>query len=832
MAQSITLKAKGLITSTNQLGSETPEGALTVANNVVIDNDSVIASRRGFKRMDSVLSNDLDRVDTITSYQDRIIGRRSNDNKMFFDNGSGFTDFDANYLHPDIDYGRMKFAQMNNNLYFTTSAGIYMLDSYAGPIFTTGIPKGLDGSASLSGASGFLSDNSQVAYRIVFGARDANNNLYIGAPSQRVIISNASGGSRDVSLTFTIPSGITTSDFYQIYRSGMSSSSTSEPNDELQLVFEANPTSGQISALALTATDNTPDSLKGAFLYTNENQEGISESNDIPPFSNDICFYKNFMFYGGIKTKHSTNIKLLAVGGSSGLVLNDTITIDSMVFTAKASTTVANREFSLVTSGSAAQNIDNTAKSLVQVINQYSGNTSIYAYYISGYTDLPGSILIEKRLVTASSFNVSVSRSTSWTLSGAGVSSNNNYPHGFMWSKNQQPEHVPSSHLEFAGNKAYPIRRIIALRDSLFILKDDGIWRLTGQAGQWRIDPLDTSTKILAPESAVVLNNSIYALTDQGVVSISDVGVQVLSRNIEDKLNALLGVNYEGLRKLSFGISYETDRKYILYTVSSASDTHPTQAFVYNTFTNTWCMWDKAALTGIVNKADGLLYITRPDQKHILKERKEFSFRDYVDEEAADGFSISSFTGSQVVLNTLANVSIGDLLYQSSTINSVITEIDPGTNTVTVYDAKSWTVASVKIFKAISCSIQWSNQHMGNPSIDKHFQQATILYKKQSFITSTLAFFTDISGGNATTNLVGNSLMGSYGGSTWGSGLVGAGLWGGLTRSKPIRSFIPRDKARGTILSITYGWKQCYSEVEVEGVSIQFTNVSERVNRG
>jgi hypothetical protein len=375
------------------------------------------------------------------------------------------------------------------------------------------------------------------------------------------------------------------------------------------------------------------------------------------------------MFYAGIKTKHSTTVKLLACGGTSGLALNDTITIDSMVFTAKAATTVANKEFALATAGSASQNIDATAKELVKVINQYTGNTTIYAYYISGYTDLPGAIFIEKRLVTASSFSLAISRLTCWTLTASGVSSNNDYPHGYMWSKKQAPEHVPASHLEFAGNKAYPIRRIIALRDSLFILKDDGVWRLTGQGGQWRLDPLDTSTKILAPESAVVLNNQIYALTDQGVVSISDTGVQVLSRNIEDKLNAIIGVNYAGLRKLSFGIAYETDRKFILYTVNSAADTFPTQAFIYNTFTNTWTMWDKPAKTGFINKADNLLYITKPDEKYILKERKTFNFRDYVDEEVADGFTITAFTGTSVTLNSVTGVSVGDLLYKSSTIN-------------------------------------------------------------------------------------------------------------------------------------------------------------------
>lgn len=826
MSQALILKAKGLITATNQLGSETPEGSLATAKNIVIDNDSVIESRRGFKRTTSTFASDSNRTDTLTSYQGKVIGRRLNDNKMYYDDGAVYQDYSGTYNHPDSDLARMKFAQMNNNLYFTTSSGVQMLDSYNSQIYSTGMPKGLDGSASLSGASGFMTNDAQVAYKVLFGTRDLNNNLYLGAPSQRIVIANSSGGTRDVSLTFTLPASISTTDFYQVYRSRMSGSAASEPNDELQLVYEANPTSGEVSSRSITIIDNTPDSLKGAFLYTNENQEGEAEANSIPPLAKDICFFKNFMFFSGIKNSHYATIKLLAVGGSSGLILNDTITIDSMVFTAKASSDVTNREFQLTTSGSASQNIDDTARALVQVINQNLTNTSIYAYYDSGYKDLAGAIFLQKRAVTDLGFTTIVSRITSWTLPASGLSLNDDYPHGLMWSKIQQPEHVPISHLEFVGSKAYPIRRIIALRDSLFILKDDGIWRLTGQNGEWRIDPLDTSTKILAPESAAVLSNQIYALTDQGIVAITDAGVQVLSRNIEDQLNALIGVNYSGLQKYTFGISYETDRKYILYTVSSSSDTFPTQAFVYNIFTNAWTTWNKPARTGFINSADNLLYLAKPDEKYLLKERKDFRYTDYCDEEINTDYLITSFNLKEVVLNSIDSINVGDLLFQDDEINSVITSIDVINRTITLSDEKTWSIGISKVFKAISCEVEWSNQHMGNAGVDKHFQEASLLFKKQSFIESTISFYTDISGGYSP-----SILRGSFGGAGWGLGAWGSGLWGGGSRSKPLRCFISRDKARGTLLAVKYNWNQAYSEVELQGISIEFKMVSERTNR-
>lgn len=821
MSQTLVLKAKGLYTSANSLTS-VPDGSLSIAKNVVIDHDDIIESRRGFLKS-TALPNPTSRVDAMSSYQSMIISHRQDDNIMSYFDGSAWHDYSGTVSHPDSALARMKFADMNGNKYFTTANGVMVLDSYSGPIYSTGMPKGLDGVAAISGVTGWMATNTEVAYRIVWGANDVNTNLYLGSPSQRIIVSNSSGNSVNIALTFTIPAGITTADFYQVYRSAQSATSTTEPNDELQLVYEANPNNTDISNKYISITDTTPDSLKGAYLYTNASQDGIAESNDTPPFAKDITAFKGYMFFAGIKTKYTLSIKMLACGGSAGLVNGDTITIDSMVFTGQATEVIASKQFKIFTSGSASQNIDNTARSLVEVINQYTGNTSVYAYYTTGYADLPGQILLSRRDLASGTFTTSVSRTTAWDI-GLGTSSNSDYPHGFMWSKNQAPEHVPNAHLNFAGSKNSPIRRIIALRDSVIFLKDDGIFRLTGSAGSWDLNPLDTSTHILAPESAVVLNNQIFALTDQGIVTISDLGVAVISRPIEDQINNLIGANYTNLQQLSFGVSYETDRKYILYTINSAADTYPTQAFVYNTFTKAWTTWDKPAITGFINKADNLLYTSMADDQFILKERKSFTFRDFIDEEMS-GFSIVSSSTTSIVLNTVAGLTVGDLVYQSLTINSPITAINAATNTVTVKDTKSWSVGSITINKGIKSTVEWVNQACGNPGMDKHFQECVFLFKQQSFITATASFYTELSGGYQS-----SSISGIYGTGLWGSAPWGSDLWGGAARPKPLRVLIPIEKSRGTLISIKFENRQGYSVFALQGLSLIWDQVSEREN--
>lgn len=819
MSQNLKLKVTGLQTNPNQL-SGVSEGALVEAKNIVIDK-GVAEPRRGFGRLANPTASSSDRFDRLTGFQSKIIGHRSNDNKLAYYN-SGWTDFAGTYQHPDSNYARIRFLEASSNLYFTESTGIKVLHSYNGSVYNAGMPKGLDGSATLTGASGFMTNDTQVAYRIVWGSRDDANNLYLGAPSQRIVVANSSGGTRDVVLTITIPSGITSDDFFQVYRSRESATAADEPNDELQLCYEANPTAGEITAKSVTFTDSLPLSLLGAALYTNSSQEGIQEENDEPPFAHDICEFKGHMFFANLKRKHALDIKLLAVSGSSGLAVNDTITINGVVYTAKASENVASAQFAVATAGSASQNIDDTARSLVKVINQYSGNTAIYAYYETGYQDLPGQILLRKRTLDTTAFTVSVSRSTAWDIDD-GQSDNEVIPNGLAWGKAQQAEHVPTSHLEYVGSKSYETRRILALRDSLFILKDDGVFRLTGSGGAWSISALDTSTKILAPDSAVVVNNQILCLADQGIVSISDIGVQVLSEPIKDQLTELVGLNFGGLQTLSYGIAYETDRKYILNTVSTASDTYCTQSFVMNTFTNQWTRWEKDTAHGFVNESDDRLYVALPDDKNVLQERKSFSFRDYIDEEI-DGFSIVSATDTSIVLNTVGGLTEGDLIYQDASTFSPIMSIDVSTNTVTVNDTRTWTPGSVTVFKGIDYSVEWTAQHADNPGLEKLWQEVVVLFKENRFLSANLDFYSDVSGAYQSV-----PITGTYGGGSWGLFQFGSVPWGGVFRLKLSRVSVPRNKARSNQLSIRFSHRVGYGYWSIQGLSLQFEFTSERL---
>ncbi len=824
--QSLNLSLVGLYTYPNRLGKSVPEGALLTADNIVIDAESIAQARRGFNRLEFGFADINDRATKLLTYQEMLLAAYTGSKLAYYDDSTGWEDYSGTFTAPS-GY-KIQAAGANDNFYFTTSNGIQKLDAFDSDPTDAGMFKGLDITAALSGASGFLEPDNQVAYRHVWGIKDANNYVVIGAPSQRAIVTNPSaGGDKDVALTITIPAGVTTAHFFQVYRSPQSGGEDIAPSDELQLIYEANPTSGEITAGTLTFTDQTPDSLRGANLYTNPGEETILQANESPPAAKDIAAFNGSLFFSNTISKQRLNLTILSVGGSNGIAIADTITIAGTVYTGAAAENAAAGEFDVVTGGTPAQNIADTANSLVRVINQYSSNTAVYAYYLSSVDDLPGQILLEERDFGAAEFAVTASAHGSafspiLPTSGTSVSSTNDTSlNAIYFSKNLQPEAVPLVNIFRIGSASKAILRIIPLRDSLFVLKEDGVWRILGEsAGNFRVESVDTSTRLLAPESAVSLNNQIYCLTDQGVVTITETGVSVISRPIEGDLLELFGLNKSGVASHSFGIGYETDRKYILFTISGAGDTTATQAFVYNVFTTAWTRWDLSKTCGLVNPTDDKLYFGDAESHYTNIERKSFNHTDYVDQ--GDVYEITAIDENTLTLVSVSGIEVGDLLLQldgDDEIYSVVAEIDSLTNMVTMRDTLSgWAVGDVTLYKAIQTEIEWVPVTGGNPGIIKNFQEASLFLKDRQFTTIEIGFKTDTSPVFEDVEVSGDGV------SSWGLFGWGEEAWGSEVVQGPIRTYVPLEKCRGSEMTVRMVASLAFQKFALQGISIPFEN--------
>ena len=816
MAQTLNLKISGLYTNPNQF-SEIPEGALQTANNIVIDKGSVAEPRRGQAKYGQLPLSYTGSVDALYEYEGTLLV--SYNNKLARDNGSGtFTNYTGTFSPPSGH--RIKSTQANKNFYFTTSSNIKKLSVVSADPIDAGAPRALDGYCSIdSGSSnGFLGNGESVAYRFVWGYKDANDNLILGSPSGRATVTNSSGD-KNVNIILYVPDTVILGYFYQAYRS-VNVSSGIEPPDDLQLVYEGNVTQTNLDDGYVNINDITPEDLRGAFLYTSPTQEGILQSNDEPPFSVDICTYKNMTFYANTKSRQNIFLTLIAVSNTAGVSLTngDTITINGILYTASTSTeTPASAIFKVTTSGTASSNIADTARSLVKVINLYQ--STISAYYISGFGDLPGKIFIQANNYSTSQFFVVSSNTTCWNpvLSTSGTnngSSNDENPNRVYFSKIQQPEAVPLLNYVEAGSRGNEILRIIPLRDSVFILKEDGVYRIIGEdPSSLRISLFDNTVALLSLESAVEINNQIYCYTDQGIAAISDNGVQVLSRPIEDQIqqNEIISNFFT----TSFGVSYEVDRKYIFYCKALETDTYPSEAYVYNFFTNAWTKYINDRSCGIT--FDNRLYMGGIDG-YIYRERKALNSSDYVDDSYS--ITINSINGNVLTLASATNIAINQIIRKGA-VSSVVTLVSG--NDVTIESVVGFTTGTATSYEPIESIIEWSQNDSQNPGILKHWREITMLFRSADFSSIELGFASNFDSNVEYTEIT------PIRSDLWGSFAWGAIPWGiGTGLAYPIRTYIPLLKRRASWVFFRVRSKKAQNYFAIQGLSAMFEPMSER----
>jgi len=898
---------------------------------MVIDREGVIETRRGIKRYGTILTLSAgQRPNKLYEFKEKALLHYGTTLAYDSDNAGTWTGYSGSFS-PPTNAARIRSVHANSNFYFTTNAGIKKLDAVAGAVTQAGGLKALDGTGATSGATGFMTNNTQVAYRIVIGITDANQNKILGTPSQRIIVINSSGTTADVALTFALPSGITVSHIFQVYRSAMSSGVAVEPNDELQLVVERNPTAGEVAALSVSYTDATPESLRGATLYTCPSQEGIAQANEPPPLARDIAFYKNHVLYLNTITKHRLNITMISVAGTAGVTpgVKATITIQNLVYTAdtlgaagnsitiayttgavagaevvtvvgtaisvqiqsgvstntqiktavdasgaaaalvdvattgggglaqtapvaatnlaagrdattitiagtsyvgKTSETAASGFFKVTTSGTASENIDATARSLISVINRYATNTLVYAYYLTGYNDLPGQILIEERGVGGSQFFATANTGNAFNpiipSSGTTYASSNETKKNRLYiSKQQQPEAVPLLNYIDIGSADSDGLRVIALRDSAFILKEDGIFRMTGETiADFRVALFDSTTTLIAEDTAVAFNNQVFGFADQGVVAIADSGVQIMSRQIEADLLQIAG--FANFSTIAWACAYESDRKYILALPTVDGDTYPTVLYVYNAITTTWTTWDRSMSAGLVMSRDNKLYMgsALSTSKYIYQERKTYTITDNADEELV--VTISASTGTTVTLVSTTGLAVGWQLAQftGSTLqrSSKITAVTDATH-VEVDDVLSWGVATATAYAPIAEAVTYAPIHGGNPGVMKHFNYLSAMFSNAEFDELTMSFTSDLSVS------VDSVMLAPQREGPWGLFPWGLVAWGGAqARLQPIPTFIPLEKCRCNWLNLSLSHSQALSKFSLTGISIFFEMMSAR----
>lgn len=475
--------------------------------------------------------------------------------------------------------------------------------------------------------------------------------------------------------------------------------------------------------------------------------------------------------------------------------------------------------------------IDTTINEFLKLANDSS--TLVYAYSMSNSdTDLPGKAMLESRSLGADQFEVTSSQQEAFspqlklTAGENQKSSSDQYKNGLMFSKEGLPEAVPLKNIFFVGSSEAKILRIKALRDGLFVLKEDGIYVLRGQdEGSFSVIPLDTTAVLVAPDTVEVVNNLIYGLFTAGIGEVSDTGVQFIDLSIRDSILPLYDNPITAVEDYAFGISYQVDGKYILALPEVSSDTYSTQQWVWDVYGRTWCEWDLKIKSGGVDPENSLLYLGSSDSNTIKEERKNRDYTDYADYVGL--VTIDSVTDTTLSFSDVSGFSAGDIIYQGDKI-AYIESVDPDTNTIEVDAEESWTtgVANVTHLAGILCKVEWNPDFSGNPAGFKQFYEATLLFKTAFQKTSDVYFYSDINPAEKSINVESSSGNGAFGEFEFGSE-----IFGGITGRQPIRLGVPTGHSRCSLISVRWQARIAYNDYQLNGLSLTFNPTSTRTAR-
>lgn len=877
--QEITVQAAGLFDTGNNPWA-LPPGGLLVASDVEIGRDNVISGRRGMAKAAS------DQFARLFNFQTYVVGLAPS--YVAYRSTSPFTSWTA-YSTASLPqngvwapFQRGCAAESAKSLFVPGLYGAFRVESPTAAPVMAGMPPGRDVQAVVGAAGSAVKGQTRVAYRVVYGRKDANGRLILGAPSGRVIFTNtnASTTTNDVTLTLTIPNGpagISSSDFVQVYRTSgtVDIAASTDAGDECYLVAEvavpasatttnltraastvtattsaahgfsagqyvyispgsvsfpsgtkllvtaagssftyteagsatSDATSNTVYPVTMTVTDSQPDGTGGAALYTNPTQETILNQNVPPPSAADCAEFGQCLWFADVAFPLTAAITMLSVP-ASGLA----ITIGGIPLTAGASEDVASATFQRYTAGTASENIRDTAASLVRVLNRYLPNYS--GLIATAQTDPvhPGKFSVSTVAPNASHGVVAAQTACFAYQIGTYVAIGaNRVPNGLVYSKPSQPDHI-SQALASApitvGSASEPIKRIVPTRSALFVLKNDGVWKVTGNAGEFTVTPLDPTTSILAPESALALDNNVYCLTDQGVARISEIGVEIISRPVEQ----IVRYNFDST---AMAAASEADHKYRLWNPAGF-------CVVFDPWTKTWTTRTEpflnSSVTAVLNeRTTGRLLVSGTSTvgaRTGTYVENVSTMGDSLGETLAISASDQATTqNSYNITHGSASLVVGDTLELGSTVAEVIQATDP-THSIVLATALPTAGTYAVYRKTGQRMVSWQIR----PS------QPGMLHEWQELVFQFLANLGQRASVNIATDFV------TSGTTNINLDLVQTRMTNGDGFNQ-IRVWPAREDSLSAVLVATLSWASSRADIRLAGLTTRFVPSSWQVSR-
>jgi len=685
-----------------------------------------------------------------------------------------------------------------------------------------------------------LSDTTYVEADHTITVTGANTYTYTVDVEPIPATATGRAGKRfDVLLTTTIPQGVVAGDWFQVYRSPQSAGINASPEDEHKKLKEIVITAADIANGFVTFTDTFDDAFRGLDLYTNPaTGDGIEFQNDRPPHAEFIVHFRGHTIYLNIFREHQVSSQLLILAGITPEVDTVTVTIGGSTITYIASLTedLAARRFKVFTGTVDSENVRNTAKSLIKVINRDAGS-SIYAYYASGLDDEPGHILFERRDLTDSAFTVSGTTviQAAFTPILPLTSSNDAGHHKAAISRHQISEAAPRANEVEVAKLGFDILGAVTLRDSVIVATEKGIHEITGETdghlgNDFIVREVDPTLILIHPECFVAQDNAAFGWFQQGIVRVTSAGSQLVSYSIKGDLDKI--TRSSAFQPATFFVPYESYQKLVVWVPAVSTEDFARLGYAYDLISQTWSgPWEKPVSCGVVLEGKDKMFLGHPLDNKVLIERKDYTDNDFYDEEIPVVYSNIGTTTVNGVTVTTCDITYnysqmafdeGFLVIQTgdhgplrATVLS-FTDLGGGTFRCVLDKEIPLTFGSGRVGLPIEMLIHWVDDAARNPALLKDFIQGQIYMESNTAYHHYMGFMSDAIGQEEWLPRIDIPNTGGWG-SDWGA------VWGDPepNLSIPISSEVPRDHRRCRTLRPMYRHKWALEPVNIVQMALE-----------
>jgi hypothetical protein len=380
-------------------------------------------------------------------------------------------------------------------------------------------------------------------------------------------------------------------------------------------------------------------------------------------------------------------------------------------------------------------------------------------------------------------------------------------------SKLQEPEAVPLTNYLDVGSSDEAIVAIATLRDRIIVVKERSIHRITGSdLNNFAVQLVDNTVKVSEIRTVVNLSNRVFALSNQGIIAISD-SVQILSRQVHDLV--------KGPFTDCHATTKETDGLYIL-TCENADGYY---SVIYNSFNALFTTWELPRSTSFSYNLEDQLFYSVPEESSefpILVERNSGSSLDY--SEISSSYSVTGIDGGTYTFSSGTGLEVGMVLTENSgTGKVVITSIEGNVAEVNILSSPTASSGTWTAYDLIDVTVKfWPYIGQGIDTY-KSFNETALIFTTQISGTVTARYLTDLNNIEESVSFSTISDTSGWGLFQWGNIPWGEDPDSGITLVK--RIMVPWEMGKGHELTFTVDISTSNQLWEFSGVSLKYDNI-------